>query len=92
MRSDQTQASTDLDVLRANFRDAFERYTAEGRKMAELLIDLEQPAHGERLHAINAQQERLNEAQGQYEEARQAYVTFVLSGLAAPALPGLTCS
>ena len=58
--------------------------------MAELLIDLE-PAQGERLHALNAQQERLNEAQGQYEEARQAYVTFVLAGLDAPAVPGLTC-
>jgi len=91
MRSDQTQASPDLNVLRRNFRDAFESYTAEGRKMAELLIELEQSSQGERLHALNAQQERLNQAQGRYEEARQAYVTYVLSGLEAPVIPGLTC-
>ena len=82
------QASPDLNVLRQNFRDAFEQYTVEGRKMAELLIDLGQPSHDARLHALNTQQERLKQAQGRYEEARQAYVTYVLSGLAAPATPG----
>ena len=88
MRSDQMQASPDLNVLRQNFRDAFEDYTAEGRKMAELLIDLGQSSQDDRLHALNTQQERLKQAQGRYEEARQAYVTHVLSDLAAPAIPG----
>ncbi len=56
--------------------------------MAELLIDLGQSSQNDRLHALNTQQERLKQAQGRYEEARQAYVTHVLSGLAAPATPG----
>lgn len=81
------QASPDLNVLRQNFRDAFEEYTVEGRKMAELLIDLGQSRQDDRLHAVNTQQERLKQAQGRYEEARRAYVTHVLSGLTAPAIP-----
>jgi hypothetical protein len=52
--------------------------------MAELLMRLEKSTESVDFHEINRQQERLNEAQGRYEEARTRYVAYVLGGFTAP--------
>ena len=80
-------ASLNLDDLRNTFRAAFEEYTTEGRRMAELLVNLEASTSSTEIHEINRQQERLTEAQSRYEEARQRYVSFVLAGFTAPGDP-----
>lgn len=78
-----------LDALRDDFRSTFERYIHEGRRMAELLIELEESTEAIRFRAINEQQDRVNDAQARYEEARQAYVEFVLGGFVGSGGSGL---
>ena len=77
------QASSELDVLRDAFRSTFQDYAEENGRLAELLIHLEAPLSGADLFEINRQQERVNDAQVRYKEARRRYVRCVLSGFVA---------
>ena len=71
--------TTDLDQLRNTFRDSYEKYIEEGRRMRDLLVQCEDSPESERLQAISDQQKKLDLALHQYEEARRSYVTRVLA-------------
>lgn len=77
------QASAELDVLRSAFRSALLSYNTESNRLAELLICLETSTSAEDLHEINRQQERVNNAQARYTQARKRYVSYVLGGFVA---------
>ncbi len=83
------QASPELDVLRDAFRLAFREFTEESSRLADLLISLEASTCAADIHEINRQQERVNDAQVRYKEARRKYVRYVLAGFVASGAPAL---
>lgn len=66
-----------MEQLRTDFRDTFEAYTLEGRRMANLLLTRNADS-SENLRAIAEQQARLTGAQRRYDEARIRYIRAVL--------------
>jgi len=73
------EQTTDLDQLRNSFRDSYENYVEEGRRMRDLLMRHQESSESERSQAISHQQQRLDLALRRYEEARRSYVTCVLA-------------
>jgi hypothetical protein len=77
-------ATTNLITLvRDEFRAAFAAYTEEGRKMRQLLLELESAPNDALLEAIRVEQTELNHAKERYEQAQTRYVREVFGALAA---------
>ena len=77
-----TETST-LHQLRDAFRKAFQAYTHEGFRMRDLLISTQSVDDDERRTRISREQERVRETALRYEQARAAYVSYVLAGMSA---------
>jgi hypothetical protein len=66
------------EALRRRFADAFDGYAREGVLLRDLLFELEAPPKSQRLWDLNKQQDRLDHALRDYNEARQAYMFHLL--------------
>jgi hypothetical protein len=74
--------SRQIDALRRTFTDAFDSYSNESVRLRDLLIELEGSPSSERLlWTINQQQDKLDRALRDYNEARQAYFYRVLKNV-----------
>ena len=75
----------DVENIRLEFREAFERYCNESAVTEKLLTSLPFPPSGEDLKRLLIQQSKERDAFSHYQQARDRYVTRALSQMSAKA-------
>jgi hypothetical protein len=66
------------DAIRDVFKRSFREYTEESAKLQKMLLALSEQPPEVRGAAIEAQQNRVNEARERYHSARDQYIRHVL--------------